>query len=592
MLRGVCILVLGVLLAAVVIVVAEGGLVLFDMAPPIPLFVDNSFSDSPAYAVNPGYYQQFMYRLGGKPTPEDFEMWGFSIPKVKPPDTCRIVVLGGSAAFGHPTPEYGFHEILKVMLKNAAPELNIELCNLACPILNAYVMREVAELSKAIDPDLFIVYMGNNEYDGPFGPAWHSNTFWANSVQQPCLRFSRNLRSIRLAGQIGRRMGMNPWENVDPEAYFNTILPVAQSTRSRDTMQTRFESYITRICAIAHEAGAQVVLSSVATNLKDWPPFVSCNDPMLSPQALTEWVRSYQLGQSFEQSGDIDKALDAYSAAEKMDSKHAGLQFHLGKCRLLLGKIADARKAFETARDYDCYPFRADSFLNDAIRRVAKQHAAQGVFFADAEASLNQCDSNGISGNGLFYDNVHLLFPGNYAIAACLFAPVAEALRKAGYDLPAEKTPLTSEECKARLGLCAREYHRHYQRALEHLKYQTGVAAFQPALKDHDTTWLENEVRLLLETADKAPESAQSSLKKTLEQYPDNYHLYQSLIHYLVQEGDTQAALIQAGEMATSFKERPDAQLLYARILESAGDSQKSNALRNRLNALIYWNAF
>ena len=309
-------------------------------------------------------------------------------------------------------------------------------------------------------------------------------------------------------------MGMNPWENVDPEAYFNTILPVAQSTRSRDTMQTRFESYITRICAIAHEAGAQVVLSSVATNLKDWPPFVSCNDPMLSPQALTEWVRSYQLGQSFEQSGDIDKALDAYSAAEKMDSKHAGLQFHLGKCRLLLGKIADARKAFETARDYDCYPFRADSFLNDAIRRVAKQHAAQGVFFADAEASLNQCDSNGISGNGLFYDNVHLLFPGNYAIAACLFAPIAEALRKAGYDLPAEETPLTSEECKARLGLCAREYHRHYQRALEHLKYQTGVAAFQPALKDHDTTWLENEVRLLLETADKAPESAQSSLKK------------------------------------------------------------------------------
>lgn len=586
------ILLCGLLLVVAIIAALEAVFILIDIAAPIPLFVDNPFSDTPAYAINPGYYQQFMYRLGGVPTVDDFEMWGFSIPKTKEPGTCRIIVLGGSAAFGHPTPAYGFHEILKVMLKNGAPELNIELYNLACPILNAYVMREVAEVSKAINPDLFIVYMGNNEYDGPFGPAWHSNTFWANVVQQPFLRFSRNLRSIRFAKQIGRRMGMNPWENVDGEAYFNTILPVAQSTRSRENMQTRFETYITGICAMARNAGAQVVLSSVGTNLKDWPPFVSRNAPTLSPQALTEWACSYQLGQRFEQSGDIHKALDAYAAAEKMDSKHAGLQFRLGKCRLALGEITNARKAFETARDYDCYPFRADSFLNKAIRRVADRHAAQGVHFADAETCLNECDSNGISGNGLFYDNVHLLFPGNYAVAACLFGSVAAALRGAGYDFPTEESPLTSEECKERLGLCAQEYHRHYQHALGHLKYQTGVAAFQSALKDHDTGWLENEVSLLLEKASAAPGNARSSLEKAIHQYPDNCHLCQSLIRYLVQEGDTQTALIQAGEMATSFKERLDVQLLYARVLESSGDIQKSNALLTRLNALIHWDLF
>ncbi|NLV46754.1 MAG: hypothetical protein GXY07_19925, partial [Candidatus Hydrogenedentes bacterium] len=100
----------GLLLVVAIIAALEAVFILIDIAPPIPLFVDNPFSDTPAYAINPGYYQQFMYRLGGVPTVDDFEMWGFSIPKTKEPGTCRIIVLGGSAAFGHPTPAYGFHE--------------------------------------------------------------------------------------------------------------------------------------------------------------------------------------------------------------------------------------------------------------------------------------------------------------------------------------------------------------------------------------------------------------------------------------------------------------------------------------------------
>ncbi|HOC68828.1 MAG TPA: hypothetical protein PLL36_01050 [Candidatus Hydrogenedentes bacterium] len=587
LLRSAFILFLGLLLTAVVIAAAECGLILFDIAPPIPLFVDNPFSDSPAYAVNPGYYQQFMYRLGGKPTPEDFEMWGFSIPKVKPPDTCRIVLLGGSAAFGHPNPEFGFHEILRVMLQDAAPEIPLEIYNLACPILNAYVMEEIAEACIKIEPDLFLVYMGNNEYDGPFGPAWHKDTFLATHVYQPLLHLSRKFRLLRLAKSLRRRAGWDPWEDVDSAAYFNTLLPVRQSSRSRASMYRRFKHYVEGICAAARQAGAQVVLSSVGTNLKDWPPFVSQNDPNLSQEAVDHWNALYRKGGNLEKAGALDEALEAYEAAAALDPVHAMLQFRIGTCRLALGDRERAKAAFQKARDEDCEPFRTDSSINALIKDLSEQLAGQEVYYADAESALHEADSQAISGNGLFYDNVHLLFPGNYAIAACLFPRVTSALRKAGFRLPDTTASAPPETCKERLGLSPRQYYRHYECALGHLKYITDLEAFQDVLQDHDTEWLEREVQALVQTADTDVETTRGSPKYGTD-IPQQHYL---AVKELWRQEDKSTAVAKAAALAEIYKERPDAHLLYAQILELSGDSAKSSAIMNELKAMIRWDA-
>ena len=497
-------------------------------------------------------------------------------------------MLGGSAAFGHPNPEFGFHEILRVMLQDAAPETAVEIYNLACPVVNAYVMQEVAEACVQIEPDLFIVYMGNNEYDGPFGPAWHKDSFLATRVYQPLLRLSRKCRVLRLAKSLRRKAGWDPWENVDGAAYFNTLLPVCQSSLARASMYRRFERYLEDICASARQADAQVLLSSVGTNLRDWPPFVSRHGPGISREAVNRWDALYREGYDLEKTGILDQALQAYEAAATLDPEYAALQFRIGRCRLALGDRERAKAAFQKARDEDCEPFRADSSINARIKGLSGRLSRQGVHYADAESALHQADNQGISGNGLFYDNVHLLFPGNYAIAACLFPQVTSALRAVGYRLPENSLPLAIETCKLRLGLCMQEYHRHYECALGHLKYLTGVKAFQESLHDHDTTWLEQEVQALSEMA--VTSSNADCVSSELANDPLHDHQRQKLlIRRLWRQGGLSAAVHQASFSLEAYKERPDMQLLYAQILQASGDSAKSGAIMDGLRTMIRW---
>lgn len=354
-------------------------------------------------------------------------------------------------------------------------------------------------------------------------------------------------------------------------------------------MYHRFEQYVEDICTTAQQAGAQSVLCTVATNLKDWPPLVSQHAPGLSRETLHHWDFQYQKGQHSEKAGLHDKAVDAYEAAARLDAEYAALQFRLGKCHLAAGNRVQAKEALQKACDQDCYPFRADTGINTAIQNLAAKLSRRGVYFADAESYLNTTDSQGISGNGLFYDNVHLLFPGNYAIACYLFPQVIAALRKAGQDLPESIPPPTIEVCMQRIGLCIQENHRHYDCALGHLKNQVEVKAFRDSLEEHDITWLEKAVQTLSEASSKAPESARSSLEKAILNDPGNSRLRQLLIQALLREGDLSAARIQAKELVTDFKERPDAHLLHARVLEANGDTTGSTALMARLNALIHW---
>ena len=61
-----------------------------------------------------------------------------------------------------------------------------------------------------------------------------------------------------------------------------------------------FRQNLVDICGIARRAGAGVILSTVAVNLKDCPPLASQHRSDLSEEELAKWESLYQDGVEME----------------------------------------------------------------------------------------------------------------------------------------------------------------------------------------------------------------------------------------------------------------------------------------------------
>ncbi len=92
------------------------------------------------------------------------------IPVEKPKNAIRVFVLGESAAMGTPDPSFGFVRILEVMLGRLYPDRPVQVVNAAMRGINSHVIVEIAGECAGLDPDVFVVYVGNNEFNGLYGP--------------------------------------------------------------------------------------------------------------------------------------------------------------------------------------------------------------------------------------------------------------------------------------------------------------------------------------------------------------------------------------------------------------------------------------
>src|SRR5208283_5353587 len=130
---------------------------------------------------------------------------------------------------------------------------------------------------------------------------------------------------------------------------------------------------------------------------------------------LNEWDKSFARGRQFQDASQFADALAAYKEASQIDAEFAELPFRQAICELALGQTNAAVADFLLAHDLDTLRFRADSEINQSIRRVA---TVQGITLIDAEQECARYSSDGITGESLFYDHVHLNFTGDYLVAA------------------------------------------------------------------------------------------------------------------------------------------------------------------------------
>ncbi len=348
----------------------------------------------------------------------------YAIPAQKAPGTYRIFVLGESVAWGDPDPSYGFARYLEAMLRARYPQVKFEVINASITAINSHVLLPMVKDLAQHQPDLFIIYAGNTEVVGPFGPGTVL-TPWDLSL--PAIRARIAFNSTRLGQLVAKASGGSQKDNSQwrgMEMFLDR--QVRAGSPQMKPVYDNFAANLRDIVTVARRAGAKVLISTVATNLKDCAPFASLHREGLRPEELNSWENLVQQGVTLENSGSYADALKLYQSAAEIDPQYAELQFRIARCLWAQGDFPAAKQRFIRAQDLDTLRFRADSKLNDVVRSFAS--TAPDVAVVDADALIASASEHQIPGSDLFYDHVHPNPRGTYLFAGALSRQIATML--------------------------------------------------------------------------------------------------------------------------------------------------------------------
>lgn len=355
----------------------------------------------------------------------------FALANPKPEGICRIFVLGESAALGIPDPSFGLPRVLERMLQARYPGIRFEVAGLAVTAVNSHVLLPMARAAAREKPDLFVFYLGNNEFIGPYGPGTVFAPFAANPF---LIRASLALKSLRAGQWLDARISPAPaaaagrpekWAGM--EMFLDRSVP-AGDARS-EAVYGNFRSNLDAMLAAARNAGARAVVATMPVNRRDNAPFASRHRLGIPAADSIAWRARADRAAALEAAGDTLGALAAWMEAIRIDSSMAEGQWRAARLLAASGRGAEADAAFQRAVDGDALRFRADSRINSSLRSAASARAGDGVWLADLDSAFRAFADD----TDLFYEHVHLRFPGTWRAAAGLMPWLDSALAAGGF---------------------------------------------------------------------------------------------------------------------------------------------------------------
>ena len=265
----------------------ELGLRMFGVGRETSFFVE---SDKPGeYLSNRRYtWTHFGREMSREPIP-------MVVSRENSEDVYRIVVFGGSAAHGVPNMAFSFSRILEAMFERGLGKKRVEVINTGTTAINSHVVRQLIRDCRDFQADLYLVYMGNNEFIGPYAPGTIFRDF------SPSLRFIRAgifLRSTRtgqLYSDLAASVGLNERKTWRRESALKWLMehPVSADDPRRATVYENFRANLTDICEEARRQKVPLLLSTVVTNLQDQIPFSSKHRDGLSAADRKRWEGYY-----------------------------------------------------------------------------------------------------------------------------------------------------------------------------------------------------------------------------------------------------------------------------------------------------------
>lgn len=395
-------------------------------------------------------------------------------------DTFRLLLLGASSVRGNPVPALGYAAQLAYWLPRSVPG-GAEVENSAFAGASSEIILSIAQRALARDPDLAFLHTGMGEFFESESSARSRKWLAALSQYSALIRTSQ-----RLAADARRRDART--RIPDPRDF---ELVEADSPAQQRGIE-RYQRNVSAIVELSTAKGVPLLLSTVASNLSDWPPASRAFLGRLYPAGFAATLDEID---ALLDTGDLDAARRLIDASLEAHPDDALLFYLLGKVEEASGHYARARELFYAARDHDPLPWRPVSETNDFIRQIAR--TTEGVYLLDIERVLEANAPNGLVGLTLIGDGAHPTLLGNTIITRAIFEKLAElgyVARDSAYFRSANPTraylrtlppkPPVGElldEFERKTALFSLKYpHRHVRVARSHL---------QSRLARHPTSW-------------------------------------------------------------------------------------------------------
>lgn len=548
----------------------EGALRLFGYGHPSTFLVPVSGTQS--LAPNEKFLRRFYAET------ETTRAHPFLLPETKSANAFRVFIFGESAALGTPNPAFGFGRILEVLLRAQYPSRQIEVYNAAVRGINSHIVLPIVQECARHQPDLAIVYMGNNEVAGLHGPGPESTIIDRHLF---FIRATHLFKGTRL-GQFlmsGLRRTSAPKQDME---YFRAHR-VAWDDPGRARVYDHFRANLQDILDALGAGGAQVLLATVPVNLKDFPPVASLPNPGLSSGQGGSWQAAYDRGNASAKAGQLKEALSHFQDALTTDAHPANLHFRLAQVHLALEQFDQAKAAYSLARDRDALQLRTDTRLNQIIRQAAAATSPKRLRLVDAEQAFSDSEwsDHGIPGQQLFSDHVHLRFLGDYLLARTFLSNITAVC---GTTLgPPAPAPVPSiEQCAE--ALAYNEWEDAEVRAAS--LQQLDSPPFMDQL-DHKERVARAKAELDARTrriAAAGVDRLKASYDEVLAQRPDDWQVHLNYGAFLMLRGDTTNAVAHLRVPVRLFPDQASFRIRLADALAWSG--QRREAIEQLREAL------
>jgi len=333
--------------------------------------------------LNPEIAKRYFYTVKKVPSSN-----GDLFDEVKKENAFRVFVLGESSAAGYPfLPLGSFSHYLSNRLKLVFPSSKIEVVNLGLTAVNSFTLRDLFPGVLDQKPDLILIYTGHNEYYGALGIGsmeslgtsretvnllLYLNKFKTAVLLRNIIQGILNLFSINetAGGTLMSRMAKDQFIEFKSESYNKGI--------------EQFKGNMGDMLEMAKERNVPVIFSTLVSNLKDQPPFIS--------------IKSKE-----------------YPSAEKI--------YKQAEASLNSEDKEAADSLFRFAKDLDGLRFRAPEELNHTIKSLCKRFSLPLV---DADSAFNAATPDGIAGNNLMTDHLHPTLKGYQILGKLFFEKMKE----------------------------------------------------------------------------------------------------------------------------------------------------------------------
>ncbi|MBM2841554.1 MAG: Tetratricopeptide repeat protein [Bacteroidetes bacterium] len=340
----------------------------------------------------------------------------FAIKKSK--NTKRIFCLGESTMAGFP---YEYHAtvstFLRDRLKVLLPGYDVEVINVGLSAVGTLVVQDFMDELLNYEPDLFIVYVGHNEFYGVYGVGSSIRIPGGEWLTRISLTLLKSKTFILLRNGYNWLQGMFTKDQKPSQSLMGQMAANRTITLHSDVYRMGREIYRENLLRLIQTSKAQnvpILFSTLVSNWRGQKPFVSTFDARTSQEQRESWQRLMIEGDSLIARGKGLEAAQAYEKATQIDSMNADAYFKLGTALYEIARFDDAKQALLQARDRDALRFRATTEFENDLKEMCNQN---NVPIARVDSAFMRVSPRGILDNGLFVEHVHPNVDGYFLMA-------------------------------------------------------------------------------------------------------------------------------------------------------------------------------